>query len=68
MSDIADNVIALNTAVAALTVQVTELATAVAAIPTVAVAPTVDFTPVLSAIEGVAALLQPTPAPSTPAA
>lgn len=60
MVDIADNVIALQASVAALTTQVTALTTAVAAIPTTSVPATVDFTPVLTAIAGVAAQLNPT--------
>lgn len=60
MTDIADNVIAVEVAVTALTAQVTALATAVVAIQ----ATTVDLTPVLDAIAGVATMLSPTPAPA----
>jgi hypothetical protein len=58
MSDIADNVAATLTAVHELTAQVSNLATAVAAIQ----APTVDLQPVLDAIAGVSAKLEPTAA------
>lgn len=65
MTDIADNVIAVQTAVAALTEQVTALTTAVSAI----VAPAaVDLTPVLDGIAAIKAALEPTPAVVVPAA
>ena len=57
MADIADDVKSILSGVDALATAVTALTTAVSAIS----APTVDFTPVLAAIAGVAAQLQPTP-------
>lgn len=56
MSDIADNVIAIQTAVAALTEQVTALTTAVSAI----VAPTVDLSGVNAKLDTLLADLNPT--------
>lgn len=55
---IADNVIALQTTIATLETQVTELTAVVQGMAT----PTVNLQPVLDAVSGVAAQLQPTPA------
>jgi len=66
MSDIADNVIALQGAVNSLTTEIASLTAAVGALQAPA-APTVDLSPVLAAIADIKAQLVPTPAPAAPA-